>query len=159
MNYLKLGAYGLAALLLFGAGWMTQGWRADAKYAALQASDAAARADGEAAVRKQLQAQLDTLKTTSANNAQVIHALQTQNDAIAADRDHTMDLVHRLLNTATTSAPTPVVSKTGSGQDLAVPSGTSSDGPVGDLLASASDECKRNRARLDALIAQIGPQL
>lgn len=158
--YVKLGLYVLAAALLFGTGWKVEAWRADARYAALQSSDATARAAGEEAVRKNLQAQLDTLRSTSANNAAVIGKLQNENASIAADRDANMDLARRLLAGPARSTPAGSgLPQADRGQAAAGASGTGSNESLASAVADVADECDRNANRLDALSGQIGPQL
>lgn len=158
--YLKIAAFAAVAGILFTAGRKVEAWRADARYSALQSSDAAARADGEAAVRKDLQAQLDTLKSTSANNAAVLGKLQNENASIAADRDANMDLARRLLaSQAGPAAPSGLLPKADSGSAATVASGTGSDESLASAVADVADEAERNANRLDALSAQIGPQL
>lgn len=159
--YLRIAAYALAAALLFGAGFKVATWRGDARYSALQTADATTRAQGEEAVRQALQKQLDTVKATSVNNAQVIGRLQDENTQIAADRDSTRLLVQRLLNSQASPAttPGPAVPETSSGQPAPAASGAGGNGSVADFLVAAAEECERNADRLDALSAQIRPQL
>lgn len=158
--YLRIAAYAVAAALLFGAGFKVATWRGDARYSALQVADVTARAHGEETVRQALQKQLDTVKTTSANNAQVIGRLQDENTQIAADRDSTRLLVQRLLNRPSSpAAPDPTVPKTSGGQPAAAAGGAGGNGTAADLLVAAAEECERNADRLDALSAQIRPQL
>lgn len=158
--YLRIAAYAIASALLFGAGFKVATWRGDARYSALQTAEATARAQGEETVRQALQKQLDTVKATSANNAQVIGRLQDENTQIAADRDSTRLLVQRLLNRqASPAATSTAVPKASGGQPAAAASGAGGNGTAADLLVGAAEECERNADRLDALIAQIRPQL
>lgn len=146
-----------------GTGSYLVGNHWSARYERLQSSDAQARADGEATVRKALQAQLAQAQAVSSNNASVIQRLQNENAQIAADRGATLDRVRRLeqllvlaARTPTPSAPVP---QAGSGSEPAGASGDPGPSEVEQLLIDAKDEAERNAARLNALIAQIKPQL
>jgi len=161
--YLRIGAYGLAALLCGYLGWAINGNRWQERYAHIQASDAQARADGEAAVRKALQAQLAQAQAVSENNAQIVEKLNAENAQIAADRDGTLTRVRRLeqllVLASRAAAPNPSVSKTGGGPaapGTGDPPGASS---LEGLLVDASTECEQTANQLNALIGQISPQL
>lgn len=157
--FFKIAAYALVAAALFGAGVKVEAWKADARYSALQASDAAQRADGEEAVRKNLQAQLDTLKATQANNSTVIGKLQDENAKLTADRAANLVLAHRLLDGPKPAAENSPVPETDHRQAAAPASGAGQDGPLAQLLVDVREECGRNADRLDALSAEIAPQL
>lgn len=158
--YLRIAGYTLAALLFGAIGWHVNGYRWQARYQALQAGDAQARADGEADVRKALQAQLEQAQDVSANNAKVIHELQTQTEQAVADSARDRDLVRRLLAASARSAASSTPVSQAGGDPGAAPAGPASgDGHIGDLLVAVADECRSNARQLNALIEQIQPQL
>lgn len=159
---LKVAPWLLGALALFSAGtwsgYHLNPWHG--RYTALQATDAQDRAAAEAAVRRTLQAQLVRAQETTGNNANTLTRLTHENAALVADRDHTDVLVRRLLaGQARPAAPDRAVSEALSGQFPARARGTSGDANLAKLLGDAHDECVRNADRLDALIAEISPQL
>jgi hypothetical protein len=159
---LKYLPYIAGFLVVFGAG----AWTGNAlnpyqgRYQALQAADAVERMQEAEAVRKALQTQQVQAQKTDQTNSQVLHELQLKNTAIAIDRDHTNVLVRRLLARAARPCPASGgMPETTDQPGTARASGTSGDGQVESLLGDAYDESQRNAARLDALIAQIKPQL
>jgi hypothetical protein len=159
---LKFAPYIAAVLLVFSAGTYA-GYRLNpwqARYHALQLTDADARAQGEQAVRKALESQLVQAQAVSTNNAQVIHDLQNQNAAIAAARDHTADLVRRLLHSqAQRTASSGAVPQAPNQPGTPATGPPSGDGPISELLVNAATECSSNSAQLDSLIAEIKPQV
>lgn len=160
MIYLRLAAYGLAALLLFGAGWKVASWRDSGILQARIASDATDRANAETAIRTALQAQLVAAQTTARTNAQIVENLQHENANVVAARDANLALAHRLLTRQTCPASsTHSVPET---PDQPGASGTSnpgaSDSLAGDLVAAA-DGYERCVNQLNALIAELKPQL
>lgn len=158
--YLRIAGYTLAALLFGAAGWWINGDRWQAKYNALQAGDAQARADGEAAVRKALQAQLEQAQDVSANNAKVIRDLNQKTEQAVADSTRDHDLVQRLLTAASRPATAGgAVSQAGGVTGTAPAGQAQGDGRIGDLLVATADECRANARQLNALIEQIQPQL
>lgn len=159
--YLRLGAYVLAAALLVAGGWHMGGLAPKAALAALQAQDWQGKAQAAAAALAATQVQLKTLQDTVDRNAGIIQGLHDENAKTAADRDANLDLAHRLLNSAAHPASTPgaPVQKTAGGQTIAAAGGAGGDGEAAGLLADAAGECERNADRLDALIAEIAPQL
>jgi len=131
-----------------------------ASYARLQAIDAADRADREAVAAQALRNQIADRAKTDAVNAKVIEDLKHETDSIAADRNRTLLLARRLLADAGANlACSGAVSQTGPGPGASGASGTSQNESIIRLLADAHDECERNADRLDALIAEIKPQL
>lgn len=163
---IKFAPYLIAAAALLGIG----GWAGyhlnpyPARYKALQASDAIERAHGEEAVRQALSAQLAQAQEVTHNNQAAMVTLANQNAQTAADRDATVARVHRLeqlLNaeSAARAAQSGAVPQTGDRSSAPGAGGDPSADPIGDLLIDARNEAKRNAARLDALIAEISPQL
>lgn len=118
-----------------------------------------ARAQDEEAAREAVQKQLAQVTQERTHNDEVIRGLQTQNAAIAADRDTTRTLVQRLLSGTTRSAASGIVPKAGS-QPAAVTAGPAQgDAVLEGLLIEAHDECSRNANQLDSLVAELQPQL
>lgn len=152
--------YLLGVLAILGAGWALHHKGYTAGYATSEAKGWQTQALAEQAARKATEDRLATLQTTLANNQKVSHALQDQNAALVADRARTHDLVQRLLVAAARSGtPRDPMPETG---DRPAPPGTrgeTGNESLGSLLTDAADECKRNANRLDALGAQIRPQL
>lgn len=158
--YLRLGAYTLAALLFGSIGWFINGDRWQAKYEALQAGDAQARADAEGAVRKALQAQIDDAQAVSALNNKVIHDLQAQSDAVAAQRDVVTGQLKRLLTAqARSTTPSGDVPQALSQPGTVTAGPTPGDGRIAELLGDAIAECRGNSRIQNALIQEITPQL
>lgn len=154
-------------LAAFGAGAMSSAWvvhKADSvPYARLQTTLASQQAQYAAEREKDaleasdaLQAQVKHRLDTEANNAKVIDELTKQRDSAAADAD----LSKRLLLAARQNAPSHVsVPETGGGPGTP-PAGPADSGPnLGETLAAAIGECRHNADQLDALIAEISPQL
>jgi len=110
-----------------------------------------------------LQAQIKARLTTEANNSAVIENLQNANAQIAADRDGTLTRVRRLeqllVLASRQTAGRGGVSQTGSGSGATTASGDAGPSEAERLLIDAKEEAERNAARLNALIAQIEPQL
>jgi hypothetical protein len=156
---LKLTPYVAAALLLFGAGYYAGGLVPKAALARLQATDAESRTREESNALKAVQAQLAQAQTVSANNAQIVEKLQNENAQIATDRDRNMELARRLLLSAHPATPGHPVPETSDHSSIASASPALSNGSVADLLARVAAECDANAAQLNALIAEVKPQL
>lgn len=158
--YLKIGA-GLVIALLAGFGGFKLGsnhWQT--RYNDLQAENWQAKAMGERVVRKAVEAQLAQSQATFRNNAQVLRDLQDTTASIAADRDHSRDLVRRLLASAARPSPASSPVPEAGHQSGTAPAGAAgSPVEVGELLTDAAIECRNNAAQLNALIDQIRPQL
>lgn len=155
----------LGAAALFGAGTYT-GWHANpwhGRYQTLQTADAIARAQGEAAVRKALEAQLAQAEATSQNNANVMARLNHENAETVADRDAVVTRVRRLEQLLAAAAARPAkgsgVPQAEGGRGTAASSGEAGIDRIGELLVAARGECHRNADRLDALSAEITPQV
>jgi hypothetical protein len=153
------------ALILFGAGTYT-GWHInpwESRYKSLQASDAIERAHAEDAVRQALTAQLVQAQEVTRNNQDAMIRLANANAETAADRDTTLARVHRLEQllsaAAARSAQSGSMPKAGDRPTTPTAGGDSGADEIGGLLVAARDEAKRNAARLDALVAEIVPQL
>jgi len=162
---LKAAPWLAGALLLLGiggyAGYRINPWQA--RYHALQLADAQTRSEGEAAVRTALTQELAQAQETTHNNQSAMVILANQNAQTAADRDATVDRVRRLERLlaaeAARTAASSAVPKAGSGSPAAGTAGDEGIDRAGELLIAARDECRRNANRLQALIAEISPQL
>jgi hypothetical protein len=163
---LKLAPYLIAGAALLGVGgwigWSINPWQG--RYTSLQAADAIERAHGEEAVRQALSAQLAQAQEVTRNNQNAMVVLANENAQTAADRDATVARVHRLeqlLNaeSAARAAQSRSVPQAGDRPPTAGAPGDPSVGQAGELLIAARDECRRNAARYQALIAEITPQL
>lgn len=158
--YLRLIGYTLLTVIVFGAGFKVADWRDTGKLEALRTVDATDRANGEEAVRKDLQAKLAQVQAVSTNNADSLLRLANENATLAADRDANVALARRLLAGQARSIPASgVVSQTGHQPATPASSGARQDDSLAQLVADVGDECTRNADRLDTLIAQIAPQL
>ena len=160
---LKLSPYLAAAALIFGGGWYAGGLQPKAALVRLQAADWQAKALGEEAARKTVEAKLAQAQAVSANNAQTVEKLSAENAKIAADRDDTLARVRRLeqllVVASRTTAPRRDVSEAGSGSNVAGPGDTPGPTRAEELLVAASGECEQTANQLNALIAEIRPQL
>jgi len=162
---IKFAPYLIAAASFLGIG----GWAGyhlnpyPARYKALEASYVIERAHEEEAVRQVLSAQLAQAQTVTRNNQSAMVILANQNAQTAADRDATVARVHRLEQllsaAAARAAAGRIVSQTRDRSAAAGAPGDDGIGRAGELLIAARDECRRNAARFQALIAEISPQL
>jgi hypothetical protein len=157
--YLRLAGYGAAALLIGGAGYKAGASHWETKYSALQTENWQGRAQREEVTRKALEGQLAQARAVSANNERVVNDLQIQTAAIVADRDRTNDLVHRLLTRQARPAAGPSVPTPINQPGAARASEAGGDERLAELLTNAADECRTNAAQLNALVAQVKPQL
>jgi len=158
--YLRIAAAILVVAVLIGIGYRLGAAPWQAKYAALQAADWEGRAQAEAMARKALQAQLAQAQATSMNNAQVMHDLQQQSASAQAERDRVAGELRRLLARAAQPAPGSHPVPEGSGHTGApAASQASSDRRISELAADVVAECRANARQLNALIAELKPQL
>jgi hypothetical protein len=160
---LKLSPYLAAVIVVFGGGWYAGGLQPKAALARLQAANWQTQAEEETIVVKALQGQLEKAQTVAANNAQAVEKLNAENAQIAADRDDTLTRVRRLeqllVVASRPATPSAAMSQAGGGQGTPGASGDPVPTEIERLLIDAKDEAQRNAARLNALIAQIEPQL
>lgn len=167
MIWLKLWPYALGAVLFGSIGAFSAHTLDGKRYAALELTFADYRtASTEAALKAQdaaraaLEQQIEQAHKTTLANQAVMNDLQNTTAAIAADRDRSVELARRLLAaTARHPASTGSVSETDHRSAAPPASETGSAIDVGELLVNASDECRRNAAQLNSLIAEIKPQL
>ncbi len=155
---------GIAATVALCAGTVA-GWKLGAshwrhKYDALLAQGWEQKAASETIARHFVEEQLATYQATTARNQDILHDYQDKLDSSNALRDHYRALAKRLFDeqarliAASTAVPeAPSVT----GATEAGPQGE--DGSIGEAVAEAFSECHRNTDQLDALIAQVLPQL
>jgi hypothetical protein len=149
----------LAYLAVAGCLWIALFSFGNAKYKAGRADERAGwlvvQAKAERDARAALQAQIDTANTTDKRNEKIIAGLNHQVDDAVGD----LSLAGRLLAAARArTSPNRSLHETADQPGTAPASGTSGDG-LADSIAAAVGECRRNTARLTALIAEIQPQL
>lgn len=113
------------------------------------------RAKGQEAARDALQAQIQTRLQTEANNTHVIAQLQAERDRAVSDRD----IAERLLLAAKASSRSAAVPQAPDRPGTAPAGPADSGGGLAEALAAAIDECRGNANQLDALIAELKPQL
>jgi hypothetical protein len=92
-----------------------------------------------------------------------VEKLNAENAKIAADRNDTLTRVRRLeqllVVASRASAPSSDVSEAGSGSGVARTGDTTGPTRIEGLLVAASGECEQTANQLNALIAEIEPQL
>lgn len=157
--YIRLAAYVGAALAVFFMGYHVGGLGPKASLAALQAQDWQAKAVATQNVLNAVQAQLKSAQATAANNSTVIQGLQNENAKITANWASDRALAQRLLNAAARPSGGSPMPETQGGRTVVNPSTASGDGSIAGLLADAAAECEHNASQLNALIAEIQPQL
>lgn len=159
LSILKLSwPYLLCAIV---AGYLTHRWDLTA-YDRLQTSFSSYKTqvaeEGERAqqaVTAALQTQIQTRLKTEANNGKVIQELQAQRDSAVADAQ----LARRLLLAAQIDAHGRAVPKATDRQPAPAAGPASGGGSLTQELAAAISECRSNADQLDALIAELRPQL
>lgn len=164
LEFLKLSWKPLLAILVAGAIlFAIHRWgerRYAAGYGASESKWLVVQASAERAAREALEAQIaQSRKTTLANQA-TLHDLQSTTAAIAADRDRSVELARRLLAAASRPAPASHQLPEADHRPAAADPGKAGSAiDVAELLANAAAECRGNGAQLNALIAEIRPQL
>ena len=160
---LKLGlriAAALALVALIGWGYHAiyqRGYRASEAtwQARWTARDLAETKAKDAA----LAAQKASQDATDAHNQEIMNAIndaQRERDAARGDAD----LARRLLAAASRPPATSGAVPPAADQPGTAPAGGTGEGEsLGSLVADAIGECRRNADRLDALIAEVLPQL
>jgi hypothetical protein len=160
---LKFSPYIAAVIVVFGGGWYVGGLAPKAALQRLQAADWQAKAQGEAVALKAVQAQLAHAQTIAANNAQTVEKLSVENNQIAADRSATLDRVRRLEQLLVVASHPAVpghhMPEAGRGQGTPSASDTTGITSIEGLLVAAASECEQTANQLNALIAEIEPQL
>lgn len=128
-----------------------------AKYSQYVAQVAQAEETAQKAATDALARQLQQQKTTEDNNAAIIAKLEADKTAAESDRD----IAVRLFNgaKAANDPGSGSMSKAVNQPPASASSGASGGGSLTTDLAAAIGECRRNAARLNALIAEISPQL
>jgi len=139
-----------------------------ARYGALQTEyanyrTAVAEANGKAqeAARAAVEQQIRDRVRTDKHNAEILRDYETTNAAIAADRDRSRELARRLLAAGQggRSSPSRSVPEAADRPAAPDPGEAGSDVEAGELLTDASAECRANASQLNALIAELKPQL
>jgi len=159
---IKFAPWLAGVLVVFGAGTYTgyhlNPW--EGRYKSLQAADAIERMHGEEAVRAELTAQLAQAQATSKNNADSLARLADENAEIIRDRDANLLLARRLLASqagpATTGHSLP---QTTNQPGVATASDPAAPTKLEGLVVDVADGYERCVSQLNALIAQIKPQL
>lgn len=160
MIYAKLGAILVLVSGLLALGYHFGEMPYKTKYEALQAQDWQSQANAQEAAKTVIAAQLVQAQATSANNAQSLVNLANENAQITADRDANLALARRLLSGQARSCPAGgAVSKAPDHPAAAPAGGPQSPTRAESLLVAAADESERCANQLNALIAQIRPQL
>lgn len=163
MNYLTLAKYGIIAAAFVGIGIYLGHLFDKAAYAALQGQYSAfqvqvahEREAAQKAATDALEAQIAARNITEANNAKVVQELQNRADTSAAD----LARANRLLELAAQDNARPRPVSQAADQPGTAPASQAS-GPSGltQLLVATRQECSDNADKLDALIAEIRPQL
>ena len=132
----------------------------DLSFANYRTQSAEAAVQAQEAARAALEAQIEQTHKVTLNNQATLEDLQHETAAIAADRDHSRELVRRLLTATARPAPGRSELPQGGDRSSVAPAGVrGSDGGLGELLVNASAECRGNAAQLNSLIAEIKPQL
>ena len=131
--------------------------RLQSQYAALQTQDAQNLAASEKAAADTLQAQILARNQTDANNAQVIATLHAQADSAADD----LSRANRLLELAAREnrAGGGAVPQAANQPGAATAGQAAGASDLARLLVATREECTANAGQLDALIAEIRPQL
>lgn len=126
-------------------------------FASYKAQVAEANEKAQKAATAALQAQINTRLTIEANNEKVVSQLMAERDSTAVD----LDLSRRLLSAAAArpASPSHSMPQAAGGQPAPAASPASGGGSLTQELAAAIDECRSNADQLDALIAEIKPQL
>jgi len=155
--YLLAGALGAAI-----GGYTTHGFdtialnRQKAAMASYQARVADQAAAAEKAAREALQAQIDSAHSTDIRNQGIIDDLKKRADSSESD----LAFARRLLNAARPiAAAGHSVPKAPNQPGASGASGAASGPSLETEVAAAIGECERNSDRLDALIAQVKPQV
>lgn len=153
--------YAIASVVLLaigvGFGWYFGSLSSKNDLNALKAQNWQAKYVAVNTVNAKLAADLNTAKAIAAHNSEVIRDLESKTVSTESERDN----AQRLLDAARRSFATAIgsLSETHGGQPAPAAGGAPGDDALRDLLAATGAECKRNANRLDALSAEIKPQL
>lgn len=119
--------------------------------------DARDKAEWQAAYQVE-QAHQQALEAAQKRNADIeakLNDTAKERDSVARDRD----TARRLLSAAIAAADSGAVPQGPDQPGPAAPGGTGGNAEIGGLLAAAFTECRRNADRLDAIVAELTPQL
>jgi hypothetical protein len=158
MIWVKLAPYlAILAFLVSGAFWIDRHRHSEdmvSHRAYVEARDLAETKAADAALARQ-KAEGDMADALNVKILEKLNDRETELAGVTRDRD----LARRLLAKAvTTAASNPLPAAQGQ-PGAPVASGAQGDASLGSLLGDAFGECRRNADRLDALIAEIAPQL
>jgi hypothetical protein len=160
------GAAAVVVALL--SGWLTHRWdqtayaRLSADFSAYKAAAATANERAADAASRALQAQIEFHDKVQADNDQTMQEYRAQAADDAAHRSADAELIRRLLADAAKGRPAPsdrAVPKAADRQRAADASRAGGNDSLAGLLVDAAAECTRNADRLDALTAEVKPQL
>jgi len=159
IEFLRLTWKPLLIVVAAGAVWFAIHKWGETRYATGRADERApwliVQTKAEQAARVAMRAQIDTANATDKRNAEIIAGLNHQVDDAVGD----LSIARRLLAAARARDPPSHSVHEATHQPGTPPaSGASGDG-LTDSVAAAVGECRRNSARLAALIAEITPQL
>jgi hypothetical protein len=164
MIYAKLAGILLTVIGLFAVGYHFGEMPYKTKYEALQTARWEDKFNAQKVAATAIAGQLSDLQRQIQVNQNAMQTLQSQSDAVVADRDATFGRVRRLeqlLVAASSRRPAgpDSVPKDDSGSAAAGAGGEGSLTEVEQLLVDAKEEAERNADRLDALIAEVTPQV
>lgn len=126
----------------------------------IQVADANSRA--QQAARQALEAQIIERSRIDKRNAEVLADYVQTNAVIAADRDRSRDLARRLLAAAAkarAATPSDHLPEAANRPETLRTREAGSATEIVELLTDTSAECRGNAAQLNALIAELRPQL
>jgi seryl-tRNA synthetase len=165
---IKYAPYLIAAALIAGFSgytvhhWDTGSYNAlQAKFSKYQTEVEEAQEASQKAYTKALQDQIDQKADSDRHNAEVISDLSKKTASAQARLNSDAAYIRSLLNGSSpnSSSGSVQVSPPGNKPGAAAPGGESGIEQVADLCAATREEDERNADQLDALIAELLPQL
>lgn len=132
--------------------------RLQTTYASYQTQVADADSKAQEAARNALQAQVDARATTDQRNQGIIDDLTKRATSAESDRDFARRLLGSSIQTGTSGSGNPV-SQANHQPGAPGASGAGSGPSLETEVAVAVGECEHDADQLDALIAEIKPQL
>lgn len=164
MIYAKLAGILVSTIALLALGYHFGEMPYKTKYEALQRDNWEGKAKGEEAAKVVIAGQLVDLQKQIKVNADARDTLAKQNESIVADRDATVTRVRRLEQLLLVAASRPAAGSGSMPKGNGGPTATDAGGAGGiteieQLLVDAKEEAERNADRLDALIAEVTPQV
>lgn len=154
--YARLAGIVAFIALLVGVGWWLGSRSWQTKYEALQAAGFQQQAEASDARANALASQLKSVQTILESNQEAMNEYQAR--TVSAESDAA--LARSLLAAASIPAPRRrPLSEAGGGQPIAPARPESRGVTLESTLTAAIGECEHNANQLDALIAEIKPQL